>query len=80
MKMKEPPMIEKTVEEITALMKYAQLPSEELLTLLGKYVREERAKNTDKDILLVKLFYYGYVCGQRTERKRRSEAPKKSDV
>ncbi|WP_303836095.1 hypothetical protein [Ruminococcus flavefaciens] len=66
-------MKETTFEELETLLNYQVLPKQELLKLLGKYVNSERAKGTDENILLVKLFAYGYICGKRTERERRSK-------
>ncbi|MCR4640133.1 hypothetical protein [Ruminococcus sp.] len=60
-----------TVEELEALLNNQVLPEQTLLKLLGKYVNSEREKGTDENTLLISLYKYGYICGQRAERKRR---------
>lgn len=60
-----------TVNEIKSLVSKQQLPEQETLDLLGKYVRAKREEGCDENILLLELFKYGYICGQRAERKKK---------
>ena len=62
--------VEETVDEIMELLEHQKLPDKPLLKLLGKFIREERRKGENEDILLIKLFLYGDICGKRTERAK----------
>ena len=71
---------EQTVDELNKLLSKQLLPKQDMLDLLGKYVHEKQSQNYDECLLLISMFMYGYICGKRAERERRSKAPKKNGV